>query len=141
MLLLTLLSTIASGEAYNWLDANGDVHYGDRPPASGADARSMAPPPAPSMDDDHEQRTLLQQRLLEAIDAERAEHERSKAEASAARRERAQQCEQAELNLARFERANIIYMNDESGGRVYMSDDARREAAANARLWLARHCQ
>lgn len=140
MLLLTLASAFASADVYKWLDANGDVHYGDRPPATGADSRSITLPPAPTKDSDHERRSLLQHRLLEAIDAERAERDEAEVAAAAARREHTQRCEQGRRDLARFERANVIYSTDENGARTYLSDDARREATDKARLWLRKHC-
>lgn len=139
-LVLTLASAIASAEVYKWLDAQGNVHYGDRPPGSGSDPQSLTLPPAPTKDADHAERSLLQRRLLEAIDAERAERDQAEAEAAAAKRERTLRCEKARQDLARFERANIIYTNDESGARIYMSDDERREAIENARRWIAKHC-
>ena len=140
MLVLILTSTIVSGEVYRWVGADGEVHYGDHPPAGGANARSIELPPAPGMDDDHAERALKQQRLLDAYDAQRNEQERARAEAAAERQQRAQQCERAGRDLARFERANIIYRDDDNGGRVYLSDAARREAIAKARLWLGKHC-
>jgi Domain of unknown function (DUF4124) len=140
MLVLTLASAIASAEVYKWLDADGNVHYGDRPPATGTDSHSITLPPAPTRDADHERRSLLRSRLLEAIDAERAEQAQAEREAAAAKQERARMCARARGDLARFERANIIYTNDESGARIYMSDEARREATANAKLWIDEHC-
>jgi hypothetical protein len=140
VLVLTLASTFATAEVYKWVDAHGNVHYGDRPPAAGVDARSMPLPPAPAEDADHERRSLKQRRLLEAFEAERAERDRAETEAAVARAARAQKCESARRQLARFERANIVYTTDESGARAYMSDGERREAAANARVWIGKHC-
>ena len=141
VLVLTLASAFATGEVYKWVDADGNVHYGDRPPAAGVDSRSMPPSPAaPAENADHEQRRLKQRRLLQAFEAERAERDRAEAEAAAARAERTQKCDRARRQLARFERANIVYTTDESGARAYMSNGERREAAANARLWIGKHC-
>ena len=140
VLALALASAFASAEVFKWVDANGDVHYGDRPPAAGVDSRSMPPPPAPAEDADHEQRSLKQRRLLEAFEAERAERDRAETQAAAARAERAQKCERARRQLAGLERANIVYTTDESGARAYMSDGERRQATANARIWIDRNC-
>ena len=140
VLVLSLASAFATAEVYKWVDAQGNVHYGDRPPAAGVDSRSIAPPPAPTEDPEHEQRSLKQRRLLEAFEAERAERDRAETQEAAARAQRAQTCERARRQLARFERANIVYTTDESGERKYMSDGERREAAANARVWIGRNC-
>ena len=140
VLVLTLASAFATAEVYKWVDADGNVHYGDRPPAAGVDSRSIPPPPAPPEDADHEQRSLKQRRLLEAFEAERAERDRAETQAAAARAERAQKCERARRQLAGLERANIVYTTDESGARTYMSDRERREAAANASVWIGKYC-
>ena len=140
VLVLTLASAFATAEVYKWVDADGNVHYGDRRPGAGVDSRSVPLPLAPAKDVDREQRSLKQRRLLEAFEAERAERALAEAEAAAARAERAKKCERARRQLAGFERANIVYTIDESGARAYMSDRERREAAANVRVWIDKHC-
>ena len=137
---LVLAHTTAAAEVYKWTDTDGNVHYGDRPPATGVDPHSIPLRPAPAKEADHAQRRLKQRRLLEAFEAESAEREQAEVEAAAARRERARNCEYARRDLARFERASIIYTVDENGARIYLSDQERRDAAANARAWIGKHC-
>ncbi len=139
-LVLVLASTVATAEVYRWIDAHGNVHYGDRPPATGVDAHSVPLRPAPAKEPDQAQRRLKQRRLLEAFEAERAERNQAAAAAEAARREHDRTCEIARRDLTRFDRASVVYTNDESGARIYMSDQERRDAAANARAWIGRHC-
>lgn len=140
MLALVLTGTPAVAEVYKWVDGDGNVHYGDRPPSSGQESHSLTLPPPPGRDADHGERSLKQRRLLEAFEVERVEQERLESEAAEAKRERAHKCEQARRTLANFERANIVYTTDENGARVYMSDEERRQAAANARSWIRKHC-
>ncbi len=140
ILALAAASAVATGEVYRWLDADGKVHYGDRPPATGVDSRSLSLPPAPAAEADQARRRLKQRRLLEAFEAERNQRHQATAEAAAAKRERARNCENARRELARFERANIVYTSDASGARIYMDDEERLQAAANARAWIGKHC-
>jgi len=140
VLALAVTSAVAAPEIYKWVDADGNVHYGDRPPATGVDSRTLSLPPAPAREPDQARRDLKQRRLLDAFEAERNQRDQAKAEAAAARRERARDCENARRELARFERANIVYTNDTSGARIYMSDEERLQAAANARAWIGKHC-
>jgi hypothetical protein len=141
VLALTLAGTPVAAEVYKWVDAEGNVHYGDRPPSSGQETHSLSLPSAPDRDSDHGERSLKQRRLLEAFEAERAEAQRVETAAAEAKREQAHKCEQARRTLANFERANVVYTTDESGARVYMSDEERRGAAANARAWIGKHCE
>jgi hypothetical protein len=139
-LALAVASAVVTAEVYRWVDADGNVHYGDRPPAAGVDSSTLSLPPAPVQEADQARRSLKQRRLLEAFEAERNQRNQAEAEAAAARRERARVCENARGELARFERANIVYTSDASGARVYMSDEERLDAVANVRAWIGKHC-
>jgi hypothetical protein len=139
-LVLTLVATVAAAEVYKWVDEDGKVHYGDRRPSAGGDARALDLPPAPSKDADHAERSLQRRRLLDAFEAERDERRQAEAEAAAARREHDERCALVKRDLARFERANVVYSHDQSGARIYMSDEERHEAAASARAWVEKHC-
>lgn len=140
-ILMLILAGSAGADVYKWTDADGSVHYGDRPPASGQDARSMSLAPAPSMDADHDARSLKRRRLLEAFEAERIERGREAAEAAAAEAERNHRCDGARRMLAGLERANVVYTTDESGTREYMSDEERHRAEADMRAWIGEHCR
>ncbi len=139
-LALVLAAGVAAAQVYKWVDEDGKVHYGDRRPDTGADAQTLELPPAPSKDADHADRTLKRRRLLDAFDAERDERQRAAASAAAAERERENKCAKLKGDLARFDRANVVYTRDESGARTYMSDEERDAAATNARAWIEKHC-
>ena len=140
VLALMLAGSAASADVYKWTDPNGNVHYGDRPPASGEHTDSISLSPAPGVDADYGERSLKRRRLLEAFEAERAERHRLENEAALAKRDRARQCEQARQMLADIERANMLYTTDEDGKRVYMSDDERHRAARDITAWVQAHC-
>jgi len=140
ILVLAMASAFAMADVYKWVDGNGKVHYGDRPPAAGTDTHTMTLPAAPPRDADRGQRSLKQQRLLDAFDAERAAQDQAAAESAAARQEALQRCEKASRELARLERANIVYTTNNSGERVYMSDEDRQKTTAEITRWLAEHC-
>lgn len=140
VLALVLAGIPAVAEVYKWTDADGNVHYGDRPPSSAQEPRSLTLPPPPTPDADQGERGRRQRRLLEAFDAERAERDRLETEAAEAKREQAHKCEQARRTLANFERANILYTTDDNGARIYMSDGARQRAAADVRSWIRKYC-
>ena len=124
-LALILLTGSAAAGVYRWVDAEGNVHYGDRPPAD-HESSSVTVSPDPGTDPDHKARAEKQRRLLEAIEAERAEREQQDADAARAGRERDTRCQQARGTLADLERANLVYTTDESGTRTYMDDEERR---------------
>ena len=138
ILALTMVATPATADVYKWVDAEGKVHYGDRPPSSGQESQSLSLTPPPGRDGEQRERSRRQRRLLDAFEAERAEQ--GEAEAAEAKRERAHRCEQARRALVNFERANIVYTTEDNGTRTYLSDEERRRAAADTRAWIRRHC-
>lgn len=130
----------AGAQVYKWTDSDGKVHYGDRPPGAGQESDSVTLTPAPGRDADHAARSLKRRRLLGAFEAEQAEREQAEAEAAEARRARTERCDRARRVLASYERANLLYSQDEDGERVYLDDEQRRRAVADARSWIAEHC-
>jgi hypothetical protein len=139
-LVLALVATGAVAEVYKWVDEQGKVHYGDRRPGADSDPSLIELPAAPSRDADHDERSLRRQRLLDAFEVERDERRRAEAESAAARQERNRKCAQVRSELAKLERANIVYTRDEGGARIYMSDEERDEVAARGRAWIDKHC-
>ena len=83
------LSLPAVAEVYRWVDPDGQVHYGERPPPQGA--RKIELPEAsessPQPDREAAERRARQQRLLDAY-----EHERGRKLAAAADAARARHC-------------------------------------------------
>ena len=60
----------ATAEVYQWTDANGQVHFGDRPPQDGARTADL-PEPAATAAPTPEERLEKQQKLLHAFEEER----------------------------------------------------------------------
>lgn len=140
VLTLILAASHAGAEVYKWVDEDGKVHYGDRRPGPDADARRLELEPAPSRDADQYERSLRERRLLEAFEAERAERDQAAAQAAAAEQERSEKCARVARDLAGYERAGIVFTRDESGARIYLSDEEREQASAGARAWFDKHC-
>jgi hypothetical protein len=145
--LLLLLCLPASAEIYKWTDANGRVHFGDKPTGTAAKSATVALPPPPdnaasrpaasSTPDDRRER---QRRLLEVMAQERAEKER-KAQALAA--------EEAELNRKCSELRNFLkdsegrplYTTDDDGVNHFLTEEQRLEYMAKLRSTLQEKCQ
>lgn len=135
---------------YKWVDENGRVHFGDRPPGQGnsetvtirpaprttpsasTDSASPAANPVASADRIRSYADQLQEERLAREEA-RAEQQQADAERRAA-------CQQLAARIRNMERISVFYNLDESGEREYLSDaegDAHRE---RIRQRYARHC-
>lgn len=79
VLILACVSAVAMGQVYKWTDAKGQVHFGDKPPVTGAE--KLAVPSEPSMGDAKaaRARALEQARKVELLERERLRREKAAA--------------------------------------------------------------
>lgn len=119
-LVLLLLAGVARADIYRWTDAEGRVHYGDRPPASGAEKIVEPPPPSPLSPDEvnAQLEAIRAKRQAAAEEAARAREEKAKAEAE--RKQRAQECAAAQRQLDAMRSAQRIRDAD---GHWYTGDE------------------
>jgi hypothetical protein len=131
-----------ANEIYKWTDADGNVHYEDRP--SGA--------PTEERIDIIYRRTdnsAVRKRVAARVDAQAArEEERSvaaaaekeAAEKAAAEAERQKACERSRARLESYLQARRLYRTDAAGERVYLDDSQREEARRKAEEQIAEFC-
>jgi len=132
------LAAPAQGEVYRWEDAEGNVHFGDRPPAGAS--REALDLRAPASDSSATaERLERQQRYLEVTDQERRQEvaERERAARQQARRQG--NCRQARARLERARSAAFLY-RDTPEGRVVLDDRQRAAHTAGLRQAVAQWC-
>jgi hypothetical protein len=119
----------AVAEVYRWTDANGQVHYGARPPPQGAERLDLPKATvAPATGDaDVEARRARQRRLLESYEYERGQKEAEAERAAQQQQQNAQRCRELQRRWRRLSHPGPIYFGRADGGRDYL-DDAGREA-------------
>ena len=127
LLLIAALPTGGYAQVYSWKDADGKIHYGDRPPAERkADTRKLAAPPA--VDVEAVRQANAEKQLIEREKQEKNKESAAKAaEEQTAARQREENCRQARGNLAALESGQIRFTIDSKGERVGL-DGAVREA-------------
>ena len=144
--LLVAAGLAQAGGIYKWTDADGNVHYGERPPP-GAESREMAPAPPPPAGDVETSRQRLdrllerQQRsdMLRRESIENARREREQDEAQA--QVRKARCQAAKTDLEFLNEQRPVYYVDEKGERRYLDDREREEAKARLRREITTWCE
>ncbi len=136
---LVALSTAAGAEVFRWTDAEGRVHYGDRPSA-GSQSVPLTSGPAPAQPAPSDaERLQRQQRMLDAYRQEREEKQQAEAKRKADDAERGRNCARARDTLARYERSGVIYEPQADGSRRYLSESEReteiRAAQGDVKRW------
>lgn len=144
--LLLLTSLPAAAEIYQWTDANGRVHFGDKPagdakaprPVPATAPRATASPAAPAASD--AERAERQRRLLQAMAQERADKERQAQEREAREQEQRRKCIELRNTLKDSE-GRLIYTTDDSGVDRYLSEEERVAYIGTLRATLQEHCE
>jgi hypothetical protein len=124
LFLLMCLSVSAYAEVYKWVDADGKVHYGDRPNSGSAQEVKIESAPSPT---GGSKDTLKNQKdidsWLKARDAERRDNKKKQA---ALKKEQAmlkQKCVALKNELSDLEHGGVVwYELDQTGKRRYYSD-------------------
>ncbi len=120
--LFTSSSTYA--QAYKWVDANGQVHYGDQPPAKvKAEAlhlRETQASDATSMQDS--ERIQRQRQLVQALEKKRQQKKIAKQVKKHQKTKMLKACKQLKGRIKHSETINRYYRYDENGEAVYYSD-------------------
>lgn len=95
-------------EIYKWTDEDGNIVYGDRPAAKQEAGRVKLPGP-PKAAADNRQRLQRQQKLLEVMQAERADKTARRQKAKTDLAERKRQCAELKKELNKITNARYIY--------------------------------
>ncbi|MFK7954849.1 MAG: DUF4124 domain-containing protein [Lysobacterales bacterium] len=136
----------AAEKLYKWVDANGNVHFSDRPPEASTDAQEIEVDAEISADRQREAlnrqratQTAVSQRQLAKIERAKEDarltQERQKTAAESQIR-----CAQARSNLAVVERAAPAYSVNDAGQREYLEDAGRDQKLAQFRQAIRQFC-
>lgn len=124
---LLLLPGLATAEIYRWVDANGQVHFGQRPAAADAETIEVRPQVI-ERDQATRERQARSERFYEARRQERAE---AGAQSAERRAKRAEECSELRRRLAQVPEGFRYYRSEADGQRSYYSDEemdtARRQ--------------
>ncbi len=139
---LTIAPGVTANEIYKWTDADGNVHYEDRPSGSPSEERI----------DIGYRRTdnaTVTQRIKSRHEAEAARAEaksvaaaaeKEAADNAAAAAERKQACERSRARLESYLQSRRLYRTDANGERSYLDDAQREEARRKAEEQVAEFC-
>ncbi len=130
LLLFVFTSAVFSASVYKWKDADGNIHYGDRPTVNSAEEVKVSTGHKP--DPGLRERQQKRDRLLEVFDEERNEKRSDKALVAQQKVEEQQKCSDAQDKLEEYRTAGYLYKLDDEGNRTILEDDAHASALENA---------
>ncbi len=135
-------ATTAASEIYKYIDADGTVHYVDRPTGAATEER-IAIVSRPTDDDAVQSRVQArldrQQAADEARDA-RDEARQQETDARAEEEQRARRCQEYRGRLETYVQSRRLYRQGEDGERIYLDDAEREEARQKVEELVAEYC-
>jgi Domain of unknown function (DUF4124) len=142
VLAITVCANVAADDIYMWTDADGNVHYEDRPSGQPSEVRLQ-------FSYNRTDQAAVQQRVKTQRDAvatrqaaktEAQEQQQAAAESRAAAEERQIRCQTYRATLATMLESRRVYREDASGERTYLDETARAEARSKAEKLIKDTC-
>lgn len=141
ILALVTIGTVSAAEIYKWVDADGSIHYGDRPSGDITEQRmaieSRATDPA-RIQQDIQARQEIEARAAEV--AAQAPQGPTREELRAQVQERTQKCNMYRDRMDRFTNSRHLYREDTDGERVYLDDTEMQEARTKVQGQVNEYC-
>lgn len=134
-------SSVMAGEIYRWTDAEGNVHYGDKP--SGAASETRVHIASTRTDNSSVQARVQARREAATTKKEAAAAEPAaptRAEKRASRQEKEQLCQSYRAKLETMVTSRRLFRADENGERVYLDDAEIDEARSKAQELIDENC-
>ncbi len=129
LLLFLSMNLVSAAGIYKWTDADGNIHYGDRPQESAHEIKVNTGHKPDPQRREHQQK---RDRLLEVFDEERQEKRANKAQIAQLKAEQQQKCFEAQKRLEQYKTAGYLYKLDDDGNRTILEDEEHASALENA---------
>ena len=137
ILLLLSANIVFSAGVYKWTDADGNIHYGDRPVDSAEKIKvKSGHKPDPRLREHQQKRD----RLLEVFDDERREKRSEKALAMKQKAKQQQKCSDAQEKLQQYKTAGYLYKLGDNGERTILGDEEHAAALETAQDSVKHWC-
>lgn len=137
LLFLLLLGAAAqAGDIYRWTDAQGRTHYGDRPPANGAEKIVEPPPPSALSPDEVNAKLEAIRAQRQTAAEERALAKEAQAKAAAEQKQRATECAAARRQRDTLQAAQRI--RDADGN--WYTGEQRLQKMRELEAAIRKHC-
>lgn len=142
MALLGLLAAASHAEIYKWTDAEGRVHFGDKPTGDRKTEEVRVKDYAPGADADTRAIYERRQRLIDAdqaVQQKRTAEETTRDQAAAATaNQRTQVCEEARAELRVI--SGPVQFIDENGTPVRTTERERQQRHRALLAWVKENC-
>lgn len=129
---------VLADEIYRWVDAEGRVHFGDKPPEN---AERVELTPVPAGDPQLQQRQEREERLTEIMAEDRLRRDQERRTGAQADADRRSNCETARKRNSQAADANyILRPTSDPNNPYYLTDAERLEFEQQLQAEIRRYC-
>ena len=141
-LTLALSGSALASDIYKWVDAEGNVHYGDRPVGDQSERMAIQSRPTDpaAVREQYQARLQARSERREADAEAAAEAAESENEKRNEAEERMQKCQASRATMERFVRSRRLYREDANGERVYLDEAEMLAARQRVENDVSKYC-
>jgi len=122
LIFVCLIPLSANAGVYKWVDANGQTHFGDRPPAKAASSEVTVKAAPASVDAGARERHQKMTEFLEQQQEERETRQADNAKAEEKAEKQAELCRKLRARLKHLASVSTFYNINDQGERVYVNE-------------------
>lgn len=141
-LVMAASGAVSAGEIYRWTDADGTVHFGDRPSGASTEVR-LSISSSPTDPESVRERVQARNDARAARSSARATTkatELTAEERRATEAERKEKCDTYKERLQKFVTSRRLYREDDNGDRVYLDEEETLAARARVQEQVVEYC-
>ncbi|MHA7810779.1 MAG: DUF4124 domain-containing protein [Marinobacter adhaerens] len=137
---LCLIPISANAGVYKWVDANGQTHFGDRPPAQAASSEVEVKAAPASVDAGARERHQKMTEFLEQQQEERETRQAANAKAEEKAQKQAELCRKLRARLKFLASVSTFYNINDQGERVYVNEAENTQIREDFRAKVRKTC-
>jgi len=138
---LWVSGAVLAGEIYKWTDADGNVHFEDRPLGEDVERLKVI---SSNTDNDSVRASVDARHERETARAEarskRGEDQQAAAEAKAEAEQRHVKCQESRARMQTYLQSRRLYKQGDAGERVYLDENQTMQARADAQEMIQKYC-
>ena len=140
LMLLCFIPISANAGVYKWVDANGQTHFGDRPPAKAASSEVKFKSAPASVDAGAQERHQKMTEFLEQQQEEREARQAANAEAEEKAEKQAELCKKLRARLKFLASVSTFHNINDQGERVYVNEAENTQIREDFRAKVRKTC-
>ena len=137
---LWVSGAVLAGEIYKWTDADGNVHFEDRPLGEDVERLKVI---SSNTDNDSVRASVDARHERETARAEarskRGEDQQAAAEAKAEAEQRHVKCQESRARMQTYLQSRRLYKQGDAGERVYLDENQTMQARADAQEMIQKY--